>query len=700
MRRLFFLFLTLAVLSASAARHRELFFTSARVAEAKRNIAADTAYAAAWRTLCHKADVLVARPKTDQCDAAALAWLITGDTRYADATRTALLAAASDTSWGNAEMMSRRPAWRSELTMAHRALVCANAYNAIRERLSAADRRTISRALWRLAAEPLLGDWILPDTRIHALNTMGHNWWASCVGMGGVLALALADDVPEALGATEALDKAFAEWYAFPGDRLQHKVATFDPLGGMYEGINYGGYALQQALLYRLAERNACPARRQTDIPQLAHIADFFCHTCYPRTGELFTTNFGDSHLRTTGYNALLLLTALGGGTPQSAWYISRVRQHQHREQYSLDTPLGLLYTPSARGTKAPPLQLAAIFPTMGWATMRTSFNPDATMVAIKCGATWNHAHADAASILVYHGGEQIIGEAGRCWYAAPEYRGYYFQSQAHNVILADGRGQPHAQQYYGAGHRGTLSDLVTALGMAYVLADATGPNADRFARYFRHLLLLDDVLVVVDEVATHQPATLSWLWHPGGETKRKGATLVVEKGKAQATITPLFPEPLAPSAFQQDYPRTLVAETQEAKGEDLKDAPPYYALTMPYKTERATGVTVITLSTPHAASAATAVERIEGRNWIGVSLRHGAHTTHLYIDELADGRLMHSNSWIEADGWQTDARMLVVCDGRPTLIVYGSALRRDGRTIFSSLTKQTKALIDLKIKD
>lgn len=152
--------------------------------------------------------------------------------------------------------------------------------------------------------------------------------------------------------------------------------------------------------------------------------------------------------------------------------------------------------------------------------------------------------------------------------------------------------------------------------------------------------------------------------------------------------------------AFQQDYPRTLVAETQEAKGEDLKDAPPYYALTMPYKTERATGVTVITLSTPHAASAATAVERIEGRNWIGVSLRHGAHTTHLYINELADGRLMHSNSWIEADGWQTDARMLVVCDGRPTLIVYGSALRRDGRTIFSSLTKQTKALIDLKIKD
>ena len=31
------------------------------------------------------------------------------------------------------------------------------------------------------------------------------------------------------------------------------------------------------------------------------------------------------------------------------------------------------------------------------------------------------------------------------------------------------------------------------------------------------------------------------------------------------------------------------------------------------------------------------------------------------YINQLADGRLMHLNSWIEADGWNTDAYMFAV---------------------------------------
>lgn len=56
----------------------------------------------------------------------------------------------------------------------------------------------------------------------------------------------------------------------------------------------------------------------------------------------------------------------------------------------------------------------------------------------------------------------------------------------------------------------------------------------------------------------------------------------------------------------------------------------------------------------------------------------------------------MHSNSWIMPDGWMTDAYMFAVSypegteakDATDFFICYGSALRRDKETYFSSLAK------------
>ena len=48
-------------------------------------------------------------------------------------------------------------------------------------------------------------------------------------------------------------------------------------------------------------------------------------------------------------------------------------------------------------------------------------------------------------------------------------------------------------------------------------------------------------------------------------------------------------------------------------------------------------------------------------KNWIGLRIRNKGKITDIYINQLADGRLMHSNSWIEADGWSTDAYMFIV---------------------------------------
>lgn len=89
-------------------------------------------------------------------------------------------------------------------------------------------------------------------------------------------------------------------------------------------------------------------------------------------------------------------------------------------------------------------------------------------------------------------------------------------------------------------------------------------------------------------------------------------------------------------------------------------------------------------------------MERTEGKDWIGLKVRRNGKVTDIYINQLADGRLMHSNSWITADGWTTDAYMFAVTYDEGTdpakasemFVCYGSALRRGEVSYYSSLSK------------
>jgi hypothetical protein len=80
---------------------------------------------------------------------------------------------------------------------------------------------------------------------------------------------------------------------------------------------------------------------------------------------------------------------------------------------YFLNRPMGFLYTPElTRAPELPDLKLSQLFADFGWATIRTSWKKDATMLAVKSGHTWNHSHADANSFILFHKGVDIIKDA------------------------------------------------------------------------------------------------------------------------------------------------------------------------------------------------------------------------------------------------------------------------------------------------
>ena len=682
---------------AQKVKHPSLLYTPERISQVKQRMQHEPQLAAAWEDIKQTADKELKGKSLNKADYLSLAYLMTGDKRYSDKLKEILLDVIKSKTWGSSEMLARRPAWHADLGVAHKSYLSAIAYDAIYNDLSTTEKKKIAEGLYRLGVEPSLGDWLLEPTRIHSLNSMGHNWWTSCVCMGGILALSLQNELEDAKEGAQAVYDYLPEWFLFAGDVLQQKAKTFDEAGGMYESLNYANFGIQEALQFWVAWKNMHPSASLPDVPQLKDLSSFFAYVSYPRTGILYNINFGDSHKNVAAESSLMLLYALGIQDKNMLWYISQVESGQHRDGYFLNRPMGFLYTPSLKSApEVPDLKQSQLFADFGWATMRNSWKKDATMLAVKSGHTWNHSHADANSFILFHKGVDIIKDAGNCWYPNPAYRNYFFQSQAHNVVLFNGQGQSREQQYHGSTLRGYLHHLLDGGNVKYVLANGTGPVSDHFSRNFRHFLWMDNVVYIIDDLKTHESGEFEWLWHPGGEWKKRGADVTITSGESSVVVRPLYPRLLALSDFVHDYPDDLYWEEITAPTEDLKATETYYSLHLPGKFNQIKGLTAVILKDSITQKDLPIMERREGKDWIGLRIVYKGKVTDLYINQLADGRLMHSNSWIEADGWTTDAYMFAVtyaegtdpAETKDIFMAYGSALRRNDVSYFASMSK------------
>jgi hypothetical protein len=688
----------LSSIAAQKINHPCLIFTPDRIQRAKKLVKEDTKMAAGWEDIRNKADEALTKNDLTKCDYLSLAYLMTDNKKYADKVKAILLNTVRGDGWVSiGEMLVRKPAWRADLGFAHKCNISAIAFDAIYNTLSADERKDIATGLYKYGVEPSLGDWFLEPTRIHSLNSMGHNWWTSCTCMGGLLAISLENEIPQARECAAKLNELLPEWFAFTGDVLQNKSRSFDDNGGMYESVNYANFGISEALLFRLSWKNAHPGKPLPQIPQLAKVPQFFMHACYPRTGILNSLDFGDSRLNITAENTLELLYALGQKDKNMLWYLSLITEKQNRDGYFRNTPIGFLYMPDTKDApRLPDLPKSQLFSNFGWATMRTSWEKDETLLAVKSGHTWNHAHADANSFIIFHKGINLIKEAGHCNYPNPEYKDYFFQSQAHNVVLFNGEGQPKKQQYQGSMLDGYLSSQMDAGNIKYVLANGTGPVANNFNRNFRHFLWIDNVIYIIDDLETYKNGKFEWLWHTEGEVKKNGYDMTVTNGNSSIVIRPIYPEFLAPSAFLHDYPNNMYVEEMQGPTEDLKGKETYYSFKYPVETNKIKGLTAIILKDSANEKNLPKMERIEGKDWIGLRVRNKGKVTDIFINQLADGRLMHSNSWIWAEGWETDAYMFAVtysvnedpANATDFFIAYGSALRRNSKSYFASLSK------------
>lgn len=682
-----------------------LYFTQAKLKELRKKISDDAVVSQAWEDMLKRADRLVneklvsrqysesgtgqhgnyGRPSSQISNMGTtlgFAYQMTGKSEYAEKLREALLHYGSLNRWaGDAK---RDPPWNSELNTARFCFGYAVGYDSIHDFLSESDRKTIIQTMVKRGILPTLNDWILPEKRIHALDSMGHNWWSVCVSMAGIAALSIQGEDPRAEQWAEQVRDAFPEWFAYQGNILQNKTGNFDRKGAFYESVSYANYALSEYLLFHLAYSNVHSDQSLPKIPVLEKVGDFFVHTSYPTSDSLLSVNFGDSSLSASGSGTLRMLLANGFDSPSYHWYITRTDS-------GLRNPIGLVYY-QIQKRKIPPANLPAsfIYPDIGWVMMRSSWEDNSTMLAVKSGFAWNHAHPDAGSFVLFHAGKPLIIDSGNCSYSRREYTSYYRHSKAHNVVLIDGAAQnPEdcGNGDRGVVHPGQVRHLMDLAGIKYVLADATGPTSWKFSRNYRHFLWIDDVILIFDDIRTHETGQLEWLLHFEGTVQEQGPEIHLSNGtQAKAIVRPLFPKDMA------------VVRKKGLKDHNPDEEVEYLAFAPKEQKREMKFITVILPLGQSSKNSTVDIELLEGDEMLGVRISRNKKITEVFLNLRADGRRMHRNSNKIIHGWDTDAYLFGTT--RPVgssddpdsinrgFVICGSYLRKNNKIGFDSLSK------------
>ena len=682
-------------------QHPYLFFTNERIEILKKRIRTEKDIQAAWNEIAGEADrALNEKNPIEKIDYLSLVYIVTGNRKYAEKAKEILQNICKRETWDGGALLQRNPPWHAGLGTAHTNFATAIGFDALYNYLTPDERADLAKNMVRVGIQPSIDDWLSDDKRIHSLNSMGHNWWMGCVFMAGLSALALMNEIPEAAQWVEDISQSATEWFAFNGDVLHFKQKNLDR-GSNYESVSYANYGLSEYLFFRLAWMNSFPGAKAPEINGLELIPNFFMHTAYPRDGAIYSLYFGDSNLAASGERPAKLLWAMGCRNPNIVWYLNQIRPSQHREGLSVNSPLGIVYQPDLKQAPVVPnLPASALYEDIGWASLRTSWEKNATLLGVKCGFTWNHAHADASSFILMHRGEQVIKDAGNCNYGNPLYPEYFFQSRAHNVVLFDGQAQPAEQQYHGSPVKGSLHYLMDAGNMKYLLANATGPTARYFSRNFRHFLWIDNVILVIDDVKTHDYGLFEWLIHPDGNSKKVGGDISIVNNHASVLVRPLWPETLIEGGFDHDFPEKMKLKTIEAPvAKQLDQTETYYSVQYPEKLRQTKFITAIILKDKPESKDIPVISRLKSDNMIGVRITQKGKTTDVYLNLLADGRMMHLNSCNTINTWDTDAYLMAVSypEGKDStdpanlteyFVGYGSYIRKDNQPVFNSLSK------------
>lgn len=505
------------------------------------------------------------------------------------------------------------------------------------------EKEFLADRIYTLGIRAQLDDWVLPETKIHCFDTMGHNWWPVCVSTGALAAITMSDFLPDGKSLALKAADGLRQWFEYKGNPINMKPATLDNYA-FYEGVNYYNFSLFEYLTFSQAFLAVTGEPPFDDEEIIKKSAEFFVNTMYPSTEDDYLVGFGDCD-GIQFCSAVPLMLSRYPDTGLLRFYVNR---HTHSDDCDILQKL-INFREIYLLPEQEPSSLSVCYKNIGWAIFRNSFSENSDMLAVKCGDSWNHAHCDAAHFIFYRNGSPLIFDSHCCTYGNEIYRDYYVQSKAHNVVLWNGEGQCPDDHHRHVRPKGELYNFIDRGDFRYVCADASGPMGRHFRKHLRHFIWIKDIILIYDDIWAYEEGEANFLLH-------------AEEKNPFMMLTP------CEQRTEHGY-----------LGREIKEVtfPSYNRKTDDFGRVKFLG----------------AICPANGNTPVFEEIADGYKVTHgdlkIYFNILADGRVMHRNCFNTFDGITTDAMMLAV-SGNEYFVVNGSSVRKNGKSILDVFARIT----------
>ncbi len=611
------------------------------------------------------------------CCALGLSYLIEGDRRCAERLKELVGQFIGFERWYSASYVNRKPnPWHSDLISTRTALAMGRIFDLICDSLTPEDRSRLAEGIFEKGVKPALGDWALPESRIHALDSMGHNWWAVCVSEAAIALLAIREHISaDADRMLRAADDALAEYLTYPGNPLFNKMRNFDDRGMFYESVNYDNYGTGSLLRYLWCRERCCGRNERIRAALPAGLCDGALCFSYPRTvdGKLrySSLNFGDSDVDVNVGMLAQYAVKLGIDTSAARALAAACGTDLWDEIAGYDF--------AALEGSFDALPKTAVY-SSGCAVTRDDWAPDSTLLAVKSGYCWNHSHNDAGTFLIFHKGRPFFIDSGTCVYTSPLYHDYYCQNDAHSLLQIGGRGSRAEELYRGTKFPGAIIDRYEGKDFVFFQADATGPAAHLCSRMYRNFLWLDGrMLAIFDDVYTHEADTVQFTLHFDGTYRQENGAILFDNDGMTARLISHTPKM---------KPEEKIGHVDHGQDEPK----PYLSLSDERKERKHLLIHTLELDQQERPAS---FEQLESADARGVRITVGDTERELWYNHRADGSVMHDNSQNTVADFDTDAYLLMITRDRRAhtervFAVCCSFLRKDGKVYFSSYKKST----------
>ena len=469
-------------------------------------------YYEAWRSM---------RPYTQRMVTSALAYLYTGDERFAEEAKRRLMHFMTWDVDGPSSAL-----WPTELGMD----IAENAtpvFDWIYDILSEDERR--------ICKEVLTARMVQINRDVHRARPMEARPYSSHPGRmvgfaleGGIV---LAHEAPEA---RDWLDYTLRlVWSTYP--------AWGGPEGGWHEGVSYwSGYMRRMVRVVHELDMYGVPLK---DKPFFQNTGYFGLYAAYPGRP---TRAFGDGH-----HNPL------GDATGIVTYMLSNLYENPYFRWHSEQVGAGAsgrkaarIYNPELNSEPPDALPQSRVFDDVGIAALHSIMaEPENNVMMLfksnPFGAI-SHNHASQNAFVIEAFGEPLaISSGARQTHGTPHHQDWIWHTKAHNSVLVDHEGQ----EIRSRSSRGKIIAHHEEGNYVYTAGDATEAYGGRLDRFHRHVLFVrPGYFVIVDDLETSGgSSTYQWLLHAVNEMEvdDENQVVVSSSGDARMTLRFLAPDTL-----------------------------------------------------------------------------------------------------------------------------------------------------------